>query len=807
MTKHSFIVAFRNILKGKSFSLINLSGLSIVLSTVFFILVYYFYENSYDHFLTDNETIYRVSYTQTQNNSPVFEKATSVYAIGPLLKDNLPEVERYARGGYETCLVFKDNIIFNDVELLWADSTFLQTVPLHLTMGSNQSALTEPYTMVLSHSMAQKYFGQENPIGQTVYINKNMPFRVTGVFDDIPQNSHFNFKLLISLSTLDKTLGDYGTKDRGWYGEDWLYTYIKTSPGTNPARLEEKINQLTEAHLPDHFKTSNTELHFSLQPVKEIHLLPTLDNEFKPKGNKQNLLFILLIGLLLLLITWVNYVNISASRFFEKIKNINIRKIIGATRFSLITDFTIEALLLNLVAGVVAFMLSEIAIPWFDTLSGKPLSAFLSNHLLLFSYFPVAIILITAFSGLFAIFSIASLPPVHSSSHTRDFGLKNSWIKKGLTIFQLTASMALIVSVIVIRKQINFIGSQNKGFNEENVLVLEAPKNLNMDSTKLQKYLFFRDQVLNMPEATAMTSSIVGVGDEVVSEGKVTHLNGRLTECVTLKSYMIDDGFIDVHDIQLLAGRNFNPNLKTNKDKILLNASAVKMLGFDAPADIIDNVLRLPEGENLTVIGVINDFNQENLHHTIKPTFFYHAHPTWFGCYSVKIASGNMAQTVAAIQDKWQQVYPNAPFDYHFLDSYLDDLYKADIRFGNIIMLFTIIAILVSCLGLIGLILIITSKKIKEIGIRKVNGASLAEILSLLNKDFVKWSVIAFVLASPLSWIAMHRWLSNFAYQTAISWWVFLLAGLAVTTIALLTVSWQSYRSAMHNPVEALKCD
>ncbi|MFA8435411.1 MAG: ABC transporter permease [Marinifilaceae bacterium] len=807
MNKLAVCLAFRNLLREKYFTLINIIGLTVGFVAVFLILLYYAYENSYDQSAAGSESVFRLKYAQFQNSKLVFDKATSVYAIGPLLKESLPEVLQYGRGGYETCLVYRNDVMYNDVKLMWVDSTFLETIALNLDRGNAKRALVEPYTTVLSSSLAKEYFGDQDPIGQIIYINKKMPFRVTGIFKDLPSNTHFNFRLLISLSTLDHTLGEYGTKDRSWGGESWLYTYLKLKPNSDLPLLDRKIEKVVNQHLPEKYTTDNIAMKFGLQCIRDIHLLPQLDNEFKPKGNAQNLKFMLIISVLLIVITWINYINISISRFFEKEKSLTIRKVLGATKFSLIIDYTLEALLLNCIAGLMAFCISFFMGGWFDSISGKPLSNFLAENSLLYIYFPALVFIISLLAGVYFMFSILSIWSGNKSIIGGKGGTIGSLVKRGLIVFQLMASTCLIASVFIIGKQMNFIQSKEKGFDEKQVMVLEAPKTLNMDSTKLKRYLLFREQLLLNSNVKAVTSSLVGIGDEVLDEERVTHMNGSPVQNVSVKSNCIDDGYLKVHDVKLLAGCNFSPDIDGNRDKILVNEAAVQMLGIESSESIINSTIRLAGGEPLTVIGLVQNFHQESLHQPVKPTIFYHYHPTWFGSYSVKITDHGIPQTIRQIEKIWKQFYPNAPFDYHFLDEYFDELYHSDRRFGHIMFLFAFLSLFVSCLGLVGLILIVSGQKKKEIGIRKVNGASLMNILVLLTKDIMIWVGVAVVVISPVTWLIMEKWLAGFAFHISIDVGIFILTGLVVLFISMLTVIWQCYYAAVKNPIEALKCE
>lgn len=810
MILYYFKTARNNIIKSFKSSAINIIGLAIGITTFFILGLYVHYENSYDDFLENADNIYRVQFNRYQNGDLQFRKAMSVYAIGPLMKENIPEVEGYARGGYEKCLIYRNKNRFNDQELLWADSSFLDVIPLEIIAGNKKNALKEPYTTIISETSAKNYFGNEDPIGKPVYLNEHLPFEVKAVFKDIPQNSHMNFKLFVSLSTGNDcerwpNLCGWGDRNRSWGGASWLYTYVKLKKGTDYKDIENKMAKLVEENLPARFKNNNIRFEFLLQPIKDIHLNSALQNELKPNESKKNVLIIFVVGIVVMLIAWLNFINISSFEAFEKAKQIGIRKVVGASKKSILTQYIFETFLQNLISAIIAIILVLLFLPLFNTITNKPFVEYLFQNPYILLIFPFLIVLGTFFSGIIPSILMASFNPVKVIKGKLFTGKEKFTARKILVQFQLIASIILIISVLAVYKQISFMQSRDLGYDKDFVLVAAAPRSLNMDTTKYAKFKLLRERTIANPSITEVTSTLRGMGMELLNNYNVNMINGNPIPEVSLVLNVIDNNFVNVYGSEINSGTNYEENLALNRNKVIINETAARKMGFDNPHEAIGQYISSNNNNSNKIIGVMKDIYQESLHKDLKPTIYFNGHPRIFGCYAFKISSTNIKKEVNYIEKEWYTLYPHDPFDYVFLDNYINDLYKSEVKFGRILMLFTILAIFITSLGLLGIILISTKKNIKQIGIRKVNGAKHIDVLSFCIKDYVVSNIIALIIGIPVGYLLMDNWLGNFAYKTELVWWIFIASGAISLIISFLTVSWQSLLAAGKNPVEALR--
>jgi putative ABC transport system permease protein len=763
------------------------------------------YQYSYDKFLTNSENTYRIELHQYQNGKRIFKRATSNYNVAPLMKEEIPQVEVVARAGYERCLIFKDNVKLNSQNLFWVDSTFLKVVGVEMLQGNLLTSLAEPYTTVMSDEMAKLYFGKENPMNKTIFINEHLQFTVKGIFKALPHNSHLNFRLLLSLSTGNVLWPGWGTNNRNWWGSEWLYTYARINPRYKPEFVEAKLNKLIKERMPNNLKAQGYEHRYKLTNVEDIHLNSKLDNEFKVNGSKQNTNIMLIIAILIISIAWVNFINISSSEVLDKAKIAGIHKLNGALRSHIIGQYLLEVLIINIISLALTIIFILIGAPMFEKITSIPLTSFLSDNLYLYNYLVGIILLGTIISGIYPALILSSFKP-HLVLKGAVFTSKaNFAFKKFLVVFQMFATICLIVASITIYKQINYINSKEMGFNKDNCLIISAPTTLNMDSTKYSKYLKFKEIIKQSPNVKSVTSTTFKMGQECNTQRAFDHIDGKEISSVSLKVNEIDDDFFSTFDVKILSGRGFKFRTRLNSNNVIINESASKAFGFKSANDIVGKYINNNDNTQLKIIGVMSDYHQEDLKQAVQPMIFYHRHPNNFGYYTAKISSQNYRKTLDFIKEKWELSYPYAPFDYSFLDAQLESLYKSEQQFGKLLIIFTVLAILIACLGLLGLIIITTKKKVKEIGVRKVNGATEFQVVAMLNIQFVRWVALAFLVSIPVSYYAMEKWLSDFAYKTELSWWIFALAGIITLLISILTVSWQSWKSATANPIKSLR--
>jgi putative ABC transport system permease protein len=503
----------------------------------------------------------------------------------------------------------------------------------------------------------------------------------------------------------------------------------------------------------------------------------------------------------------VNFVNISIAEASGRVKEIGVRKVFGALKRNLVKQFLAEAFIINLIAFFISIVIVNIALPFYGSLVGKQLTVFLYSHLLFYLLFFLVFVVGTLLSGIYPAFILSSFNPLKVLKG-EIFALRDKGsFKKGLVIIQLTATTVLIISVLVIFKQINYIRSKELGFNKNNIIVVHAPRSLNHDTTKTTKYQTFKARLLANSNIEAVTSTYFIPGMEQVFDSRFTSFDNKPVDEIILKNNTIEQDFIKVFKINLLAGNNFSEITGANRNKIIINESVLPHLGLKTPDEVIGHVLKTSNNQNWTIVGVYSDFHQESLHSGIKPAIYFYGHPVDFGNYSIRISPHKMKETIGIIEKEWTAIYPYDPFDYVFEDLYIDNLYKQDLHFGQLIIIFTVLSVFIASLGLLGLIMIISAKNTKSIGIRRVSGATVTEIIFLLTKSFLKWVSIAFLIAVPLGYFIMEKWLENFAYRTEISWWIFLITGLLTLLITTSTVLWQTWQAATRNPVEALRSE
>lgn len=808
MIIYYFKIAIRNLLSNKKYLINTVAGLSIGLAIFFLIILHVKFDLSYDKFFENSSSIYRVDYERYQKGVLQFKKAKSTYVIGPLLKEEIPEILDYTRAGIENGLIFRNNNKFNNVPILWVDSTFFNVIPLKIINGDPTTALIKPYTAVISKKFAEKIFGSTDPLDKTFYLNEYLPFTVTGIFENLPENTHLSFEVLVSLSTGNNfpRVSGWGTNSRSWNGDFWLYTYVKVNKGSDIKSINKKIEEVVAKNLPENLKSNSVLPKFTLTSIQDIHLKSNLEGEVKPNGKARNVYFMLLIGIAILIIAFINFINISIVNLTSKIKGLSVENVFGATGRLLILKHIIETLIIYLISIIMSIALIALLLPLYQNLVNRELSVFLNSNL---HYYLVLMAIALAgaiISVIYPSFLILKNNPINGMKGCYSLENSKNSLRNILIVIQLVAATVMIFCLLVIYKQINYINNKEQGYNKEGIIIMAAPRNLNQDSTKSQKFETFENNLEKESNVISACVTLVSPGREVAADRRINKIDNKPIDEINIKTNSIDENFLKVYNVKLIAGENFEKLNDANRDNVLINKVATKALCFIDENDAIGHVL-WQGNRALKIVGVIDDFNQESLYKTIQPTLFINRHPVDFGFYSIRVENQNISNTIQRIKRVWEELYPDAPFDYQFQDKFIEELYKQDIHFGRIIILFTVLSILITCLGLYSLILIISAKSSKSIGIRKINGAKTSDLIFLLIKSFIYKAIIALAIALPVSFLLMSKWLENFAYRTNISWWIFAASGCVTILITLLTVSWQSWRAAARNPVEALRSE
>jgi len=786
MFRNYWFTAWRMLIKNKGFSAVNIGGLAIGLTACIVIMQYVGFERSYDRFHPNADNIYRV--TKKNFNLGVMNdhSAMTFTATGPDLKTTFPEIESATTVNeiYGSGVISYRDVKFNEDKVLFADSAFLQMFNFPLIRGSIQKGFNRPGTILISESAARKYFNNEEAIGKTLKVNNDL-FLVAGVLKDVPRNSHLQFDFLI-----------YTSYNRNWNNFDF-YTYLLLKPGTDAKAFQAKIpgfiNRIEGM--------SSKETVLELQPVTGIHLYSHIRNEAEVNGNSRSVYFLLLIAGFILAIAWVNYINLSTARSVRRAKEVGIRKVVGAGRGQLIRQFLFESLVINLLAAGFSALLLSIALPYFSELTGKPLSGQLWNiggYWLTFATVFVAGTLLSAIYPAFIMSSFKPLTVIKGYAKTS----RGQALRKTLVTVQFVATVFLLIGTFTVYRQLQYMRGQDLGMNISQTLVINGPKMSGANET----YKAFKNEILQLPAVRKLTRSSNVPGKEIWSANPAYLLSADPETGIAMNEVDLDEDFVDAFQIQMRSGRNLSEaNLADVDDGILLNETASQSLGFPKPADALDKQVVF-RGDTLRVKGVIKNYHQESLKTNIDPIIFKLG-TAYTSFYSLKVNVSDLDRTIAAIAHKYQSFFPDDPFEFFFLDDLFNRQYQSDQQLGQIFLWFACLAILVACLGLFGLASFTIAQRTKEVGIRKVLGASMSGIIMLLSKDFLKLVVLAFVIAMPLAWYSMHLWLHDFAYRVPLGWIVFAVSGAIALIIAGVTVSFQAIRAALSNPVNTLRTE
>ncbi|NUM74599.1 ABC transporter permease [candidate division KSB1 bacterium] len=812
MLRNYFKIALRDLKKRKTYAALNILGLAIGLGCFLLIFEYVAHERSYDRFQDLGDRIVRVRLDSFRGGELMWKSATIYPAIAPAMKKDFPEVEDFCRLHDAELLLANDarNMKFSETKGYFADPSSLRMLEINLQKGDPASALSGPDQIIISEAMAKKYFGDEEPLGKRLTVRDpqgTWSYEVTGVFRDYPRNSHLIIEYLVSYATLGKLArivwGDTTNATEtswGWYD---FYSYILLQPGADWKTLEAKLPAFCDRHLNsrEFARNNNIRNELALLPLSDIHLYSNYNQEAEVNGNGRAVSFLFLIAFFIIGIAWINYINLAAARSMERAREIGVRKVLGALRVDLIRQFLSESVLLNVIALVVALLAVLELAPVFHQFIGR---AEASGFNLPANYWLGTLAIFAAgalLAGLYPAFVLSGYQPGLVLKGVFKNRRNSQTLRKGLIVVQFAASVALIAGTMIVYRQVEFMRRQSLGANINQTLVLDAAASLS-DSLYQNAFQPFKNEALGISGVKNLTASSSVMGKEIYW----TTSGRRLVAdagTITLFHLGVDYDFVPAYNLELKAGRNFSENFTTDNKTALLNEQAAKQLGFESIESAINQKIRRG-GDTLTVIGVVANFHQQGLQKTIDPMIML-LRPNIRGYYSAKIQATEVQATVAALQKIWEKHFPADPFSFYFLDELFDRQYRADMIFGKVFGAFAFLAVLIACFGLLGLSAYNVVQRTKEIGVRKVLGASVVSIAGLLSKDFVKLVLAANLVAWPVAYFAMNRWLQDFAYRVNIGWWVFALAGGAALLIALLTVSLQAIKAALANPVEALR--
>jgi putative ABC transport system permease protein len=730
------------------------------------------------------------------------------------MKRDFPEVENFCRLYDANLLLSNDekNVKFTEEQGYYADTSVLSMFNIQLLKGNPATALQGPDKLLLSENTARKYFGNDEALGKRLVYrggDYTATYEITGVFKEFPKNSHLVINHLLSYSSLAKLNNHYGdttnSTETGWGWYDF-YTYLELKPGTDRQKFEAKFPAFCDKYINglDWAKNNNIKTIISTIPLTDIHLYSNYNQEAEVNGNGESVSFLFMIAFFIIGIAWINYINLATARSLERAREVGVRKVVGALRINLITQFLIESILLNLCALALAVSFAYLLTPWFNHLTGKEDLIRFSLPLNYWLGFAGMFIAGSLLAGIYPAFVLSGFKPVYVLKGLFKNSTGGLVLRKGLIITQFATSVVLIAGTMIVFQQVSFMRKQKLGADINQTLVLNGAGSLT-DSLYQSSFKPFKNDLQQLTGVKNIAASSSVMGKEIYWTNGAKRLGSDSKGMITLYNMGVDYDFIPSFGLEIKAGRNFSKEFGTDNRGVLLNEEAAKRLGFSDYAGSINEKF-VTGGDTATLIGILADYHHQGLQKAIQPMVF-RLRPNNRGSYSIKVETASLASVIPAIEKVWSKYFPNDPFSFYFLDESFDQQYKDDKLFGKVFGLFASLAILIACFGLLGLSAYNILQRTKEIGIRKVMGASVQNLLFILSKDFLKLVMIAFVIAVPVTWWIMHNWLQDFAYRINISVWVFIIAGMASFIIALLTISFQAIRAAMANPVKSLRTE
>jgi putative ABC transport system permease protein len=811
MIRNYIKIALRNLMKYKFISFINLFGLTVGLTCCILILTYVVHEVSYDKFQPNADRVYRVTRTfyNGQTGAQSLNLSTVAPAFGPLLLNDFKEIESMTRTNPNgTTAIRYGEKMFNEQNTLFADDKFFEFFKADVTEGNPAKALADPFSVVVSEEIAKKYFGSAEPMNRVIRVNlgKYFDFRVTGVFKTFPSNTHFHPELLFSFNTLNDT-AIYGAENlRTSFGNNSFFTYIRLPKNYDPKKLEAQFPAFVDRYLAGEYAgqpykpSKGTTL--GLQKLTDIHLHSHTDFEAEPNGDIKRVYIFSAIALFILLIACINYMNLSTARSTLRAKEIGIRKVSGAQKREIMAQFLSESVLISWLAMLLAVGLTWLLLPALNKVSGQDLDlSFLLKGKIIIPLVLVPFI-VGIVSGVYPAVFMSSFQPVKVLKGFLKIGGGASF-RKVLVTLQFAISIILIICTVVVFDQMRYMQKKALGFDREHIINLPYVTALN------DKYDAFRTELLaDVNIKNIGRSSRIPTGRLLDAMGAKVSSGDTLAPVSTdVKMVTADQDFISTYGVKVIAGRGFSRDFGADTSSFLINEAAVQALGFKSNNDVVGQDFGYGNIKG-KLIGVINDFHFESLHERIVPlVLFIPKSPNFYNNISIKTSGANMPVTLGNIERIWKHFLPETPYQYTFLDDSFGKLYQAEEREKKLFTIFACLAIFIACLGLFGLSAFTISQRIKEIGIRKVLGANVSTIVKLLSTDFLKLVIIAAVIAFPIAWYAMDKWLRDFAYRISIPWWIFLLAGFMAAVIAFITISFQAIKAATANPVRNLRSE
>jgi putative ABC transport system permease protein len=806
MIKNYFKIAVRNLWRNKAFTAINIFGLAIGIATCLIIMLFVQNELSYDRFNKKADQMVRVVFRGSVDGQKMKE-ANVMPPVAKAFLDNYPEVKEATRlreGG--SPVIVYDEKSFKENAFAYVDSNFFQVFTLPLIKGDAATALKQPNTIIITEEMAQKYFGQADPLGKLLTIKDgNTSFKVTGVINKVPQNSHFHFDFFASMANVeDASSPSFMTSG--------FFTYLVLDKGADYKKLQSKLPVFVNKYLGpqlqhamgmnmEQFRQKGNDLGLYLQPLTDIHLHSDFTNDMEPEGDIRYVYIFSAIALFMLLIACINFMNLSTAGASKRAREVGIRKVLGSLKMELVRQFLIESIFLTAIGLALALVLVTVALPFFNDFSGKHLSLHFTDNARLIPFLLLLVIVTGVFAGSYPAFFLSSFKPVSVLKGKFSAGKKTLGLRSGLVVFQFFISIVLIAVTTIVYKQLDFIQQVKLGYDKNQVIVLPETYLLGKNQPAFYNLLLQDPRIENV--------SISGYVPAGPSYGNnfFIYQGNKSADMIKTMRYDVDYNYLATLSIPMSYGRNFSKNFGTDSSGILLNETAAKALGWDK--DAVGKIVSTRDNDgkqtSYHVIGVVKDFHFKSLHELISPLVMVMGNGA--GTMIVKIKTKDIAGVLAAMKGDWTSLSGEGLLNYSFLDKRVEQTYQAENKMSVLLAIFASLTIFIACLGLFGLVTFTAEQRTKEIGIRKVLGASVPAIVKLLSKEFLKLVFIAIVIATPVAWRVMSHWLQNFAYRISLSWWMFGLAGVIAVLIALLTISLKAIRAAVANPVTSLRTE
>ncbi len=799
MFRNYLLVTVRNLIKNRVSSIVNILGLAIGMTAFILIIQYVRFELSYDDFHVKADRIFRVQQDRYNKGVVTTQWAAGCSAVGQALFENFPEVENFTRFQKMSGVFSYGEKKFREEEIYIADTSFFRVFSFRLLRGDPGSILRDPLTMVLSESTAGKYFGKEDPVGKSLRFNGGPEVMITGTFEDVPVNSHLKPDIVVSWATMVQFSGPAVNTAWQW---DAFFNYILLNPGTDYREFEAKIPAFVEAEIGEEMKQWDAGVVFHLQPLRSIHLHSDFMFEAEPNGNARSVYALLAISIFLVVIAWINYINLSASRALERAREVGMRKVTGASRQQLLGQFLMESVLVNLLAILLAVVMVFLLDSPFNRLTGESLDYSIPGNPGFWAGILLAFLLGALLSGTYPALFLSSFRPTTVFQGISALKVGGYGLRRILVIFQFAASLFLIAGTLTVFNQISFMKNHDLGVDIENVLVLRGPSVT--DSTYAETFNAFKSELLRYPGIEMITASTEVPGRQPGwNAGGIRRISEGDEQSNQYRIIGFDYDFVDFYGLNILEGRNFSREFGRNRGTVLFNENAIRLMGFEDYASAM-NVPIFFWGDTFDIVGVVKNYHQEGLKVAQEPLIFRFFENT-NNYYSIRVVPDNTRDVLSFVERQWLDFFPRNPFEYFFLEDYYNEQYRDEMRFGKVFGLFTFLAIFIACLGLFGLSSYTTLQRTREIGIRKVMGSSSGNAVLLLIRYFLVQVLIAVPVGLGAGYYAMSRWIRNFAYRVDIGWWFFVIPVLAVVLIAILTVSAQVLKTANTNPAESLR--